>query len=83
MGLRIDLPEPGYAVVRVDLCGLQRGVSEEFLYLPHIRAAVHQVRGERVPQDVGAFLALHSVALQFAAHRAVNRRAGYALSFPC
>ena len=81
MGLRVNLPEPGDAVVRVDLCGLQRGVPEEFLYFTHIGAAVQKVGGECVPQHMGAFLALHASAAQFPLNDPVDRRTGYTLSF--
>ncbi len=83
MGFRINLPEPGDAVVRVDLRGLQRGVPEEFLYFAHIGACVQKVRGERVPQHMGAFLALYSRAGEFFLHRAVDDAPGYALPFMC
>ena len=83
MGLRVNLPEPGDAVVRVDLCGLQRGVPEEFLYFTHIGAAVQKVGGECVPQHMGALLALYARAVQFFLHRSVHRRPGYAFSFVC
>ena len=83
MGLRVNLPEPGDAVVRVDLCGLQRGVPEEFLYFTHIGAAVQKVGGECVPQHMGAFLALYARAGEFLLHRAVDDAPGYALPFMC
>lgn len=81
MGLRIYLPEPGDAVVRVDLRGLQRRVPQELLYLAHVRSTVEQVGGKRVPQHMGTFLALHASAAQFPLNDAVNRRTGYTLSF--
>ena len=83
MGLRVNLPELGDAVVRVDLCGLQRGVPEEFLYFAHIGAAVEQVGSECVSQHMGAFLALYARFAQLFLHRTVYRRPGYAFSFEC
>ena len=83
MGLRVNLPEPGDAVVRVDLCGLLRGVPEEFLYFTHIGAAVQKVGGECVPQHMGAFLALYARTGQCRPYHAVNVASRYALSFVC
>ena len=83
MGLRVNLPEPGDAVVRVDLRGLQRGVAQKLLNLAHVGSAVQQVRGERMPQYVRAFLALYARAGEFLLHRAVDDAPGYALPFMC
>ena len=83
MGFCINLPELGDAVVRIDLRGLQRSVSQEFLYLAHIGSAVQQVRCESVAQHVGAFLSLYTRLVQLFLHRPVNRRPGYAFSFVC
>ena len=83
MGFRINLPELGNAVVRVDLRGLQRGVPQELLYFAHIGSAVQQVRCEGVTQHVRAFLSLYARLFQLVPHRPVNLRPGYAFSFVC
>ena len=83
MGFCVYFPKPGDAVVRVDLRGLQRGVAQKLLNLAHVGSAVQQVRGERMPQYVRAFLALYARAGEFLLHRALDDAPGYALPFMC
>ena len=49
---RVDLSQFVYRDQSVDLRGGHRGVSEQFLHDPDVRAPVEQVGGERVPQGV-------------------------------
>src|SRR5829696_607930 len=52
MARRVDLAEPVDGDQRVDLRGRHGRVTEQFLDDAHVRAAVEQVGGERVPQRV-------------------------------
>ena len=81
MGLRVNLPEPGDAVVRVDLRGLEGCVTQEFLDFAHVGASVEQVCGERVSEDVGAFLSLDAASGELLLDDAIHGDPGNAFSF--
>ncbi len=59
MRLRVDAFEVIARDVRVDLRGCQAGVPQELLHDPEVGAAIEQVRGERVAEDVGGGPLLH------------------------
>src|SRR6185295_5872729 len=50
----VDRPEPRFEHVCVDLCGREVGVAEHQLDRTQVRAALEQMRGERVAQHVRA-----------------------------
>ena len=81
MGLRVNLPEPGDAVVGVHLGCLQRGVAEEFLDLSHVGASVQQMGGERMAEYMGTFLTLYAAAVEFRSDDAVDGGPGYSFAF--
>ena len=72
MGPGVRLAETVDAVVRVDLRRLQRGVSQQLLYLAYVGSVVEQMGGIGVPQYVGTFLPLHSGIRQPPLHRTVD-----------
>ena len=52
VGLEVGLPPAAVGDVRVDLGRAQVGVAEHLLHAPQVGAALEQVRGEGVPQQV-------------------------------
>ena len=54
MKLAVDRLEARRVDVRVNLGSGDAGVTEHLLYLPQIGTATEHVRGEAVPQPVGA-----------------------------
>ena len=52
MRLSVNLYQVRGVDVGVALCGAELRVAEQFLDAAHIRAALQQVRGKRVPQRV-------------------------------
>ena len=81
MGFRIRIPEPGNAVVRINLRSLERSVTQEFLNLAHVGSAIEQVCGKRVTKDMGAFLPLYAASCELLLHDVVHGDPGYAFSF--
>src|SRR5215510_11902118 len=48
----VDRAQPRLEHVRVDLCGREISVAEHHLDRAQVGAAIEQMRGERMPQDV-------------------------------
>ena len=65
----------------VDLRGLKRGVTQEFLDFAHVGASVEQVCGKRVSEDVRALFPLDAAPGELLLHDAVHGDPGNALSF--
>ena len=58
--------------MRIYLRGTQRVVTEELLYCAKVGAAVEQMRGEGVAQNVGRRLALNANTLKHSANDALD-----------
>ena len=58
--------------VCIDLCGAYVGVAQLLLHRTDVRAALEQVRGERVAQRVTARRALDADLAQSPAHRPLD-----------
>ena len=72
MGLVIHLFELFDTVVGIDLCGTQRGVSQQLLDHPDIGTAVQQMGSKRMSQHVGATLSLDTGSPQHRMHHPVH-----------
>ena len=66
--------------MRIDLCGIEIGMSQQFLKCTHINAVLQHERGSRVPQLMRGILStVQSCGLQMVLDQHVDRTAADAL----
>ena len=79
----VDILQLIDGVVGVVLCGLQRRVTHQLLYIPHICTTAKQVSSKGMAQNVGRGLALNTILCKGALHRAFNLPAAHSFTFAC